>query len=433
MLAERLPPAGGREIVAAIGEGRMPGKEASSGSGQVRFEGSRGALFGLTLRGYMMMVPTIGLYRFWLVTRKRRLYWNNTIVDGDALEYTGSAVQLLIGFLFALGFFLPLYIAFFYLSTQSQEVAILGYAGVATLLWFLTGYAQYRARDFRLSRTLWRGIRFDQRGSAWGYALRRFLWSLLMVVTFGLVYPWMAASLWRYRYRHTWFGNRQFGISGTWRQLAGPFYLAYFGTISLVIGWLIYVAASGDYREIGELQNFPVPGTVSVIAAGAALTAITFLHRRYRARTLTRMLSSVTIGEARLSVAVSARTLFGQVSLYGFVLFGVFLTLAILAAVVAAVFFANQTMVQGSLDMTDLSRIFQNGWLGLLLIVVSYLAIFGTLGIVGEVILAYGLWRAVAEGTTIENIDSLRSVRAAGEDRSLAGEGLADALNVGAY
>jgi hypothetical protein len=39
----------------------------------------------------------------------------------------------------------------------------------------------------------------------------------------------------------------------------------------------------------------------------------------------------------------------------------------------------------------------------------------------------------VARGASIANLESLDSVRAAAEDRSLAGEGLADALNVGAY
>ena len=51
----------------------------------------------------------------------------------------------------------------------------------------------------------------------------------------------------------------------------------------------------------------------------------------------------------------------------------------------------------------------------------------------GEVFLGYGYWMLVARGATISNIDSLRTVRATGEDRALAGEGLADALNVGAY
>lgn len=39
----------------------------------------------------------------------------------------------------------------------------------------------------------------------------------------------------------------------------------------------------------------------------------------------------------------------------------------------------------------------------------------------------------MARGGSITGLESLRTVRARDEDTALAGEGLADALNVGAY
>jgi len=32
----------------------------------------------------------VGFYRFWLVTDIRRYLWSNTVIDGDAAEYTGG-------------------------------------------------------------------------------------------------------------------------------------------------------------------------------------------------------------------------------------------------------------------------------------------------------------------------------------------------------
>ena len=195
--------------------------------GRVEFTGSRHELFLILIRGYALMLPTIGLYRFWQATWKRRFYWQNTVIDGEPLEYTGTATQLLAGFFFALAFFLPIYIALFVLSMQEAGLVVAGYAAIGAIVWFLMGYAIYRARDFRLSRTLWRGVRFDVRGNAWAYALRRFLWSALMLVTLGLIYPWMASSLWKYRWRNTWFGDRKFEIAGNWRAFAAYYYGAY--------------------------------------------------------------------------------------------------------------------------------------------------------------------------------------------------------------
>ena len=89
--------------------------------GRVEFTGSRHELLGILIRGYALMIPTIGLYRFWQATWKRRFYWQNTMIDGEPLEYTGNATQLLLGFFFALAFFLPIYIALFVLAMQDGE------------------------------------------------------------------------------------------------------------------------------------------------------------------------------------------------------------------------------------------------------------------------------------------------------------------------
>ena len=134
--------------------------------GRVEFTGARFELFLIVIRGYALMLPTLGLYRFWQATWKRRFYWQNTVIDGEPLEYTGTPAQLLLGFFFALAFFLPIYLALFVLSMQDSDLLIFGYVGVAAIVWFLMGYAIYRARDFRLSRGRIRRWRLRERPRA---------------------------------------------------------------------------------------------------------------------------------------------------------------------------------------------------------------------------------------------------------------------------
>jgi uncharacterized membrane protein YjgN (DUF898 family) len=110
-----LQPGRAHEIVIAGDTvGIMSTAQTEGRVGRVEFTGSRHELMLVILRGYCLMIPTLGLYRFWLATWKRRFYWQNTVIDGDPLEYTGTASQLLLGFLFSLAFFLPIYIALFY-------------------------------------------------------------------------------------------------------------------------------------------------------------------------------------------------------------------------------------------------------------------------------------------------------------------------------
>ena len=401
------------------GEGRIA---------RVEFTGARSELFGLLFRGYLLMVPTIGIYRFWVATWKRRFYWQHTVLDGEPLEYTGNAMQLLIGFLFALAFFLPIYIAFFYLSTQAPEIAGLGYLVIGAVFWFLMGYAIYKARDFRLSRTLWRGIRFAQHGNAWGYALRRFLWSIAMVVTLGLIYPWMASNLWRYRYNNTWYGDCQFRWLGSWKTIAGPFFIVYFLIVASVVGAVVVVGASPIRYVDGMMLPSP-EAFLGFLAAGLVAFLAWFY---FRSREATRMFSQVQVGDARATVKVRARALFLQFVWYALAALGVMMLIGALAGIVLTSMFTGATANPDAMAV-DLARFAQLSWVNIALLIGGYLLIFGSLALLGEVFLGYGYWMLVARGATISNADSLHSVRATGEDLALAGEGLADALNVGAY
>lgn len=398
--------------------------------GRARFTGSRWELAATILRGYLLMIPTIGLYRFWQATWKRRFYWHNTIIEGDPLEYTGTPSQLLIGFLFALAFFLPIYVAFFYLSTQLADVALWGYGAVFALLWFLSGYAAYRGRDFRLSRTLWRGVRFNQHGNAWAYALRRFLWSLLMVPTLGLIYPFMAASLWRYRYRHTWFGDRAFSVTASWRQLAGPFYGAWFINLLFIASITGYIVSTRDLVIVdklvlpGPLSALLILGEVLVFAASIAL---------FRARSASRFLSGITIGDAALKVEIRARDLFVQSLVYVVALLGLLLVFAVIALVALGSILAVASAGGEVSDPAKIMAFFQSGTINVVIVIAAYLVLLGAFGLLAEIILSFGWWKLLARGATITNAASLETVRATAEDRALIGEGLADALNVGAY
>jgi len=84
-------------------------------------------------------------------------------------------------------------------------------------------------------------------------------------------------------------------------------------------------------------------------------------------------------------------------------------------------------------DGADLGQILQMGWYNLIVFGGIYLAFMASISIVSEIILKLGFWRLVARGTVLENADDLQDIRAGGQESPLVGEGLADALNAGAY
>ena len=116
---------------------------------------------------------TLGIYRFWLITDVRRFLWSNTEIDGETLEYAGTPLELLIGFLIAIAMLIPVYAGFFIaaldLGVFGEMTGAIAFAGLAVL----GQYAIYRARRYRLTRTVFRGLRFTQTGSALGLRLPR--------------------------------------------------------------------------------------------------------------------------------------------------------------------------------------------------------------------------------------------------------------------
>ena len=52
-------------------------------------------------------------------------------------------------------------------------------------------------------------------GSGWAYAARAALWGVLMLLTLGLVLPWRAAALERYKMRHSYYGDLQGSFEGS--------------------------------------------------------------------------------------------------------------------------------------------------------------------------------------------------------------------------
>ena len=149
----------------------------------IRFTGARRDFRRLITRGALLEFVTLGFYRFWLTTDMRRHLWSHTEVGGDTAEYTGTAKELLIGFLIALAVLVPIYLTYFYLTLEAERWA--AFASVPLLLFFylFTQFAIYRARRYRLTRTIWRGVRFWMTGSGWNYAFRAFGWSFVLGLT----------------------------------------------------------------------------------------------------------------------------------------------------------------------------------------------------------------------------------------------------------
>ena len=118
------------------------------------FTGDRGGFLELVTRGAGLELVTLGFYRFWLVTDIRRHLWSNTVIDGDAAEYTGRGRELLIGFLIALAILMPIYLGYFLISIEAEHLQAMASIPLFLSFYVFGQFAIYRAprHTVRVSR-----------------------------------------------------------------------------------------------------------------------------------------------------------------------------------------------------------------------------------------------------------------------------------------
>jgi uncharacterized membrane protein YjgN (DUF898 family) len=408
----------------------------AAAAGTVRFLGDEGAYWRLRIKGAALVVVTLGIYRFWLATDVRRFLWSNTEISGDTLEYNGLATELLVGFLFALAILTPLYMVFALAMLELDMVvikpALIGFA----LLALLGEYALYRARRYRLTRTVFRGLRFDQHGSPWRYAVYALMCWAIVIVTLGLAYPWTLAFLERFKMRNTSYGDLHGRFEGSglalflrglplWLLIVGPLFVA-LAVLGAEIDWdaLGRLIDKGDDAETGKMVGkMLAPGLgVALTALSVSLLALPLFYPLFQAIKLRWWISGLRFGE----VAVTSRLRIGQVyRVYLRLILYLFL-LSLLAGIMGGM---TVLTVVGIVSLAHNAIVAQvaAGVISILLYVVMMLGS----STIYQVIVAAGLWRLGAETAQLTSEAALDGVRATGTASSALGEGLADALGVG--
>ena len=395
---------------------------------RARFTGTASAFRRLIVRGALLQVITAGIYRFWLTTDARRFLWANTEIGGESLEYTGTAMELFLGFLIAIALLVPVYVLFFLGTLELGLVSQLSSFGAFLFLAVFGQYAYYRARRYRLTRTVYRGLRFHQSGSPFSYALRSLLWWILTLITLGLVYPWMAASLERYKLAHTHYGDLNGKFAGTGTSL----FLRGIGLWLLAVVALLAIGGLGAY--LAKLGVFPRPGqtrgltpqvTAAVVAMGAAgllLYVVAFVvYTGLQAITMKWWLAGLRFGPIAAATTLKKRRIIGA--------YGRLLGYALLALIVAGLLAGMAAGLTGVIAKANKDTM---QVIGLSVTIPMYLALAVSIWVIYQMAIRLRIWRLCVDSITLTGFEAVQDVRAdASLPSSAVGEGLADALGAG--
>jgi uncharacterized membrane protein YjgN (DUF898 family) len=377
------------------------------------FSGERSDFRRLVIRGAMLELVTLGFYRFWLTTDMRRHLWSHTSVGGDHPEYTGTGKELLIGFLVALAVLVPIYLVYFLIGLQAEQMQAFASIPLVAFFYLFAQFAIYRARRYRLTRTIWRGVRFWMDGSGWSYAWRAALWGLFGMITLGIALPWRAAALERFKMRHSHYGDLQGRFDGTGSQLFKRIWWLWALGLAAVV---LVSLASAVHPAFGGVVIFLL------------MISLLFIYPVYKAIEWRWWASGIRFGDVRFESKLTAGRLIG---LYLKVV-GWFLLL-ILA--LSAVVFTAVTLLAGPGNLEGLTpeTLLRQQTPILVVSVVSYVVTALALTAIIRIYLMRDLWARIATSTTVYNLSAADNVIAKGEAAGALGEGLADSLDVGGF
>ena len=235
---------------------------------------SKPGLGWLSVKNFLLNIITLGIYRFWAKTDVRRHIWSCVHINNEPLEYTGTGSELFLGFLVVIVVIFVPYIA---LVTAlqvfvSEEVAALVQLLFTFIVFLLVGMAIYRARRYRLSRTLWRGIRGTLTGSSVRYSLLYFASMLLAGMTAGWTNPALSFELQKRITNEMKFGETPFTFKGTSGPLYPPYALCWFSTFFafMVLAGIIagvFTAIDGyDWFNPQSLETGQKPDVLKITA-----------------------------------------------------------------------------------------------------------------------------------------------------------------------
>ncbi|HEX7876753.1 MAG TPA: YjgN family protein [Sphingobium sp.] len=255
------------------------------------FEGNWRAYAPIAFTNLLLTIVTLGIYRFWATTRTRRYLWANTRFIDDQLEWTGTGKELFLGFLMVL---VLIGGPFLFLQFGAQALILQGHAGIAGLLglasvvtiFYMVGVARFRALRYRLSRTWWHGIRGGSDNQGFGYGVSYIWKSFVGTLAAGLMIPWSLMSLWNERWNKMSFGPHSFEAAGDHGPTFKRFLLFYLLPILLLIGGtMVAMMRTPEAGSAGPQMAGAILGVIAFVLAfylGLGLIALAFYAKFFR-------------------------------------------------------------------------------------------------------------------------------------------------------
>lgn len=396
----------------------------------VDFDGPRGGLIVLLLKNFFLNLITLGIYRFWARTHLRGYFWRNVSVAGEPLEYVGRGLELFIGFLIVMGILMSIGI-----PVMILQLLFASYGPIAEqilqaiqtfILFVLLQIAIFRSRRYRLTRTVWRGIRCGLDGESGRFALMSTLWGLVVLVTLGFASPWRRVAINEYLMNNTRFGRQHFTFDGSGKDLFPAWSIVnilWLAMLALLVGLNFeFISAYFDFIKLlqndGDVAGFAWPKIAPALWPLALIPLAILAQLWYSVLQFKYFTDRTQFGGVTFQSSLRTRQVLWYLVVYVLlVLVSIGVTIGVFVAVIGISVFGGAEQVP-------------NEFAPLLMIPLMFAA-FALLAVVKVGWLYYQILRAACRTLAVENLQFVDRVVQEADDGVRFGEGLADVLDYG--
>lgn len=260
--------------------------------------------FRIWIVNLALTILTRGIYSAWAKVRKLRYFYSSTTLAGSAFGYHGDPVRILRGRIIAAAL-----AAAYFGAGRISPIGTLVMLVVIGLVW---PWLLVKSRTFTMRVTSWRGLRFDFAPDYAG-AYRIVLgWSILGIISLGLLMPRFVCERYRFVMTRGRYGATAFDCN----PRVGRFYKTAFVSIGLGVVMAIALFMPMSLLLVAVAKAASVsPATMRAVSAGAVgvlyAVMLSVLHGYVQSRNLNEVFGTTGLGPHRFVSSLSATALAG--------------------------------------------------------------------------------------------------------------------------
>ncbi len=231
----------------------------------VVFQGKTSEYFGIWIVNLLLSLITLGIYSAWAKVRRKKYFYNNTLIDNVGFDYHAKPISILKGRLIAVAFFIA-----YGMSASIHPFLPAVFLGIffIVLPWLVVRGSIFSARN-----TSHRGLRFDFIGTI-GQAAKVFVGlPLLFIPTLGLIFPYVAHQKSQFLVNNHRFGLSQFDMQPVVKKYYKVYFIAMILPVFIaIIGIIAAIAIPAYHGYVNKAKA--APQAQLAMPAGVAAFAV---------------------------------------------------------------------------------------------------------------------------------------------------------------